>query len=186
LFFLYQFFHLGNGYIGLSHSAISPIQLITDIRPSFISSGFSPVLQISSNIWEYSSASVIHMNHGLIRRIQCFKISETHSAYVTHLLYAHRRRSSLIIQEIDIINPSEQTLDLEIQQKKQITTHDITELDKRDVTFESVQDKFLMITNQISARQHNSIIYVVITNKDISNRHVKPNRYFVFFLFRNE
>jgi len=118
------------------------------------------------------------MNHGLVRRIQCFKINEAHSAYVTHLLYAHRRRSSLIIQEIDIINPSEQTLDLDIQQKRQITTNDITQLDKKELTFPSVQDKFLMITNQISIRQHQSIIYVLITNKDISNSHVKPNRYF--------
>jgi trehalose/maltose hydrolase-like predicted phosphorylase len=117
------------------------------------------------------------MNQGLVRRIQCFKISEERSAYVTHLLYAHRRRSSLIIQEIDIINPSEQTFDLDFQQKKQISTNDIIELDKKEVQFDSTKDKFLMITNQISTRQHNSIIYVIITNKDIPNSHVKPKRY---------
>jgi len=118
------------------------------------------------------------MNQGLVRRIQCFKISETRSAYVTHLLYAHRRRSSLIIQEIDIINPSEQTFDLDFQQKKQISTNDIKQLDKQEIEFDSSKHTFLMITNQISIRQHNSIIYVIITNKEISNSHIKPNRYF--------
>lgn len=137
---------------------------------------------MSSNTWEYSSATIVQMNQGLARRIQCFKISEERSAYVTHLLYAHRLRSSLIIQEIDIINPSEQTLDLEIRQKKQISINDVTQLDKKDILFESSKENFLMITNQMSIRQHNSIIYVIITNKEISNSHVKPNRYFLFLL----
>ena len=82
---------------------------------------------MSSNIWEDSSATIVQMNKGLVRRVQCFKINEQRSAYVTHLLYAHRFRSSLIIQEIDIINPSEQTFDLDYQQKKQISTCPVTE-----------------------------------------------------------
>jgi hypothetical protein len=133
---------------------------------------------MTSNIWEDSSATVIQMNQGLIKRIQCFKISEERSTYVTHLLYAHRRRSSLIIQEIDIINPSEQTFDLDFQQKKQILTNDIKQIDKQDIEFDSIKEKFIIITNQISIRQHHSIIYVIITNKDIPSSHVKPNRYF--------
>jgi len=171
-------FFSGNGYLGLSLSAQSQIQLISDIRSPFIASGYSPVVHMSSNIWEDSSATVIQMNQGLIKRIQCFKISEERSTYVTHLLYAHRRRSSLIIQEIDIINPSEQTFDLDFQQKKQILTNDIKQIDKQDIEFDSIKEKFIMITNQISIRQHHSIIYVIITNKDIPSSHVKPNRYF--------
>jgi hypothetical protein len=130
---------------------------------------------MSSNIWEDSSATVIQMNQGLVRRLQCFKISEKRSTYVTHLLYAHRRRPSLIIQEIDIINPSEQTFDLDFQQKKQILTNDIKQIDKQDIEFNSIKEKFIIIINQISIRQHNSIIYIIITNKDITNSHVKPN-----------
>jgi hypothetical protein len=171
-------FILGNGYIGLSLSTQSQIQLISDTRTPFISSGYSPVIQISSNVWEDSSATIVQMNQGVVRRIQCFKISEQRSAYVTHLLYAHRYRSSLIIQEIDIINPSEQTFDLDFQQKKQISTNNIKQLDRQDIQFDSLKNKYLMITNQISIRQHKSIIYVIITNKEFSSRHIKPNRYY--------
>ncbi|CAF1211326.1 unnamed protein product [Adineta steineri] len=165
----------GNGYIGLSLSIQSHIQLIPDARNSFISSGYSPVIQTSSNIWEVSSANIIQMNHGVVRRIQCFKINAERSAYVTHLLYTHRRRSSLIIQEIDIVNPSEQTLDLDFQQEKSPVDNNIKQLDKQDIEFDSSKDKFMMITNQIPLRQHNSMIVVIITKKIVSKSHIKPD-----------
>ncbi len=132
---------------------------------------------MSSNIWEDSSATVVQMSQGLVRRLQCFQINEERSAYVTHLLYAHRRRSSVIIQEIDIINPSEQTFDLDFQQKNQMASNDLITLDKQEIQLDATKEKFLMITNQLSTRQHKSIIYVIITNKDLTSSHVKPNRY---------
>jgi len=117
------------------------------------------------------------MKQGLVRRIQCLKFSNERSAYVTHLLYAHRKRSSLVIQEIDVINPSEHTLNLDVQRKKQIYENDLKELDQQDVQFDSTKDIFQITTNQISIRQHNFIIFVILTNKIISNIHVKPGRY---------
>jgi hypothetical protein len=117
------------------------------------------------------------MKQGLVRRIQCFKFSKEHSAYVTHLLYAHRQRSSLIVQEIDIMNPSEHTLDLDLQQSRQISKTDFKQLDQQDVQFDSTKEIFLMTTNQISTRQNNFIIFVLITNKIISNSHIKPGGY---------
>ncbi|CAF1271618.1 unnamed protein product [Rotaria sp. Silwood1] len=164
----------GNGYLGLSLSSQSQIQLLTDIRSSFISTGYSPIVRISSDTWEDSSATILQMKEGLVRRIQCFKFSEERSAHVTHLLYIHRKRPSLIVQEIDIINPSEHSLDLDFKQKNQISNNDLKQLDQRDIQFDSTNDIYLMITNQLSIRQHNFIIYVIITNKIISNCHVKP------------
>ena len=117
------------------------------------------------------------MDQGLVRRIHCFHINEKYSASVTHLLYAHRLRSSLIIQEIDIVNPSEQTFDLQFQQNKQISSNDIIQLDQQELTISPSSDKFLMITNQISIRQHQFLIYVVLTNKNILDSQVKSNRY---------
>jgi hypothetical protein len=117
------------------------------------------------------------MKQGLVRRIQCLKFSNERSAYVTHLLYAHRKRPSLIIQEIDIINPSEHTLDLDLQRKKQIYENDLKELEQEDVQFDSTKDIYQMTTNQISIRQHNFIIFVTLTNKIITNSHIKPGRY---------
>ena len=164
----------GNGHLGVSLSIRSAIQLMPDIDTPFISTGYAPVVQIFSSVWAESSATMVHMNQGLVRRIQCFKNSDIHSASVTHTLYAHRRRPSLIIQEINILNPSEQTLDLKYETKKQISTDGITQLDQQDLTLESVQGAFLMTTNQISIRQHKSIIYVLITNKDLPDSHVQP------------
>ncbi|CAF1281560.1 unnamed protein product [Adineta steineri] len=164
----------GNGYLGLSLSSQSQIQFLTDIRSPFISSGYSPIVQISSDTWEASSATIVQMKQGLVRRIQCFKFSKERSAYVTHLLYAHRQRTSLIIQEIEIINPTEHTLDIDLQQKSQISKTDFKQLDQQDVQFDSTKDIYLMTTNQISTRQNNLIIFVIITNKIIINSHVNP------------
>ncbi|CAF2706269.1 unnamed protein product [Rotaria sp. Silwood2] len=163
----------GNGYLGVSLSSQSQIQLLTDIRSPFISSGYSPIVRISSDTWEYSSATIVQMKQGLVRRIQCFKFSEERSAHVTHLLYTHRKRPSLIVQEIDITNPSEHSLDLDLKQKNQISSNDLKQLDQQDVQFDSTKGIFLMSTNQLSIRQHNFIIYVIITNKIISNCHIK-------------
>lgn len=165
---------LGNGYLGLSHSAQSQIQLLPDIRSSFIASGYSPVIRISSDTWEDSSASVVQMKQGVLRRLQCFKFSESRSASVNHLLYAHRKRSSLIVQEIDFVNPSENTLDLNLEQKQLSFRPDLKTLDERDVQFESSDEKFAMTIHQISPRQHHLILVVTISTKILPNIHIKP------------
>jgi hypothetical protein len=168
---------IGNGYIGVSLSPQSQIQLLTDIRSPFISSGYSPIVQISSDTWEGSSATIVQIKQGLVRRIQCYKFSKERSAFVTHLLYAHRKRPSLIIQEIEIMNPSEHTLDLDIQQKNSIIKNDLKQIDQQNVEFDLTKGSFLMTTYQLPIRQHYFIIFVIITNKIISNSHVKPGRY---------
>jgi flagella basal body P-ring formation protein FlgA len=117
------------------------------------------------------------MKQGLIRRIQCFKFNEARSAYVTHLLYAHRQRPSLIIQEINIINPTEQTFDFDFQQKKRTTKSDTKLIEKQNIQFESSKEKFLMTTNQVSIQEHYSIIFVIITNQLIASSQVKPGGY---------
>ncbi|CAF0976808.1 unnamed protein product [Rotaria sordida] len=166
---------IGNGYIGLSLSTRSRIQLISDPSTPFISSGYSPIIQISSKIWQDSSSTIIQMNQGLVKRLQCFKISEERSAYVTHMLYVHRYRPSLIIQEIDIINPSDQTLDLDFQHKTQISGNDIKQLDTQEFQIDSFKDTYFITTYQITTRQHNSTIFVIINNKIISSAHIKPD-----------
>lgn len=117
------------------------------------------------------------MKQGLVRRIQCFKFSQERSAHITHTLYAHRQRPSLIVQDIEIINPSEHTLDLELKQNHQILKTDVKQLNEQDVQFDSSKDIYLMTTNQISTRQNHVVICVILTNKVISNVHVKPGRY---------
>jgi hypothetical protein len=164
----------GNGYLGLSLSSQSQIQFLTDIRSSFIFSGYSPVIQITSDTWEVSSATVLQMKQGLVKRIQCIKFISGRSAFVTHVLYAHRKRSSLIIQEIEIINPSEYALDLNVKRNKQINENDVKQIDQEDIQFDSTKDIYYMTTNQISTRQHNIILFVLITNKILSNIHIKP------------
>jgi trehalose/maltose hydrolase-like predicted phosphorylase len=135
------------------------------------------VIRISSDTWEASSATVLQMSQGLVRRIQCFKFISGRSAFATHVLYAHRKRSSLIIQDIEIINPSEYALDLDVQINKRINENEFKQLDQDDIQFESTKEIYQMTTNQISARQHNVILFVIITNKILSNIHMKPSRY---------
>ncbi len=135
------------------------------------------MIEISSDTWEGSSATIVQMKQGLVRRIQCFKFSSERSAYLTHLLYAHRKRPSLIIQELDIINPSEHTLDLDLQRKNQINENELKQIADEDIQFDSTKDLFQMTTNQIATRQHTFIIFVILTNKILSTSHVKPGRY---------
>ncbi|CAF0868101.1 unnamed protein product [Adineta ricciae] len=161
----------GNGYVGISHSGQSHLQLISDTNAPFISTGYSPIVQIHSATWEVSSATVLHMNHGLVRRLQCFKTSTTRSAYVTHLLYAHRHRPSLIVQEIDIVNPSEQTLDLSFALPKSVLSSNLEQLEQS----ESSDSKSFITTYKITLRDHTSILFVSITSKTPSKIHVKPN-----------
>ncbi|CAF3440943.1 unnamed protein product [Rotaria socialis] len=166
---------VGNGYIGLSLSTQSQIHLIPDPSVPFISSGYSPVIRTSSKIWEDSNANIIQMRHGLVKRIQCFRINNDRSAYVTHMLYAHRHRSSLIVQEINITNPSDETLDFDLLQKTQSSRQDVKQLDRKEIEFDSSKDKFLMTTYQLFTQERKSIIVVIITNKITSNIHIKPN-----------
>lgn len=173
---LIRFFSLGNGYLGLSLSSQSYIQFLPDIRSPFISSGYSPVIQISSDTWQTSSATVVQIKQGLVRRIQCFQINSDRPAYLTHILYAHRKRPSLIIQEIEIVNPSGYSLDLNFQQKKQSSDHDYKQIDEEDVQFDASKEIYQMTTNQISARQHHYILFVIIKPKILSNSRVKARR----------
>ena len=169
-------FSLGNGYLGLSLSSQSHIQFLPDIRSPFISSGYSPVIQISSDTWQVSSASVVQIKQGLVRRIQCFQFNPERPASVTHTLYAHRKRPSLIIQEIDILNPSENALDLNFQRKKQSLEHDYKQLEEEDVQFDTSKEIYQMTTSQISTRPHHVILFVTIQNKLLSDSHVKAGR----------
>ena len=169
-------FVLGNGYVGVSLTSQSQIQLISDIRVPFLSSGYSSIVRISSDTWEDSRATILNMKQGVARRIQCFKFSQERSAYVTHLLYAHRRRPSLIIQEIDIINPSEHNLDLNVHQTKLSLKHDFKLIDEEEVQFDSSTATFEIKTIQISARQHHTILCTIISTKISSNKRVKPGR----------
>lgn len=147
-----------------------------DIRSPFLSSGYSPVIQISSDTTEGSSATVVQLKQGLVRRIQCFQINSDRSAYLSHILYAHRKRPSLIVQEIEIVNPSEQSLDLDFQRKKQSIEHDYKQLDEEDVQFDVSKETYQMTTNQISTRPHHYILFVIIQTKILSNSHVKARR----------
>ena len=167
---------LGNGYLGLSLSSQSQIQLLVDIRSPFLASGYSPIVRITSDTWEDSSASLVQMKRGLVRRIQCFKLSNERSAHLTHLMYAHRTRASLIVQELEMINPSEHTLDLNFEATKPTPKHDMKVLNEQDIQFDTSRETFSMTSNQISPRQHHSILFVIITSKLPSSNHVKPGR----------
>lgn len=103
-------------------------------------------------------------------------MNDARSAYATHLLYAHRRRPSLIIQEIDIVNPSEQTLDLDLRISKQNVGNGIKRLDKQELQLDASKEKFIVTASRIALRQHNSIICVIITSQIPSNSHIKPDR----------
>lgn len=131
---------------------------------------------MSSDTPESSSATTVHMKNGVTRRIQCFKFSESRSAFVTHLLYAHRKRGSLIVQEIDIVNPSETTFDLNIEGKAQIIKHDLKTLSQEVVQFDTTDDQFQLKIDQIFPRQHHSILIVTITKKIQSKIRVAAER----------
>ncbi|CAF0867941.1 unnamed protein product [Didymodactylos carnosus] len=170
----------GNGYIGLSLSLQSRLQLMYD--RTFVSTAYSPLVQITSDTWHESSANVLQMRTGLVRRISCFKHDGTKSAYVKHLLYAHRTKPSLLIQEVEISNPSDYTLDLDFKQIDETKSSTTTkQLDQQDISFtsdvSSSNDLFTLTTSQISVRPHNNNFVIMVTLSQklrTTQAHIKP------------
>lgn len=170
------FYHQGNGYLGISLNSQSQIQIISDTRSNFITTGFSPIVHIASDTWEDANGVVIQMNQGAVRRVQCFKLSQERSAFASHLLYVHRIRPSIIVQEIELINPSEHMLDLEFRTTKDHTRNDLKLIEEKDFPLDFSKDTYLLKILQISMRQHNSIICVILSPKIPENTRIKPDR----------
>lgn len=75
----------------------------------------------------------------------------------------------MIVQEIHMINPSDTSIEFDIEQRKSSTI-------SQEISFDIVKDKFQMITNEISIEKQQLIVYVVITNKQLSSKQIKANR----------
>lgn len=159
---------VGNGYLALSLSTHADIQLIPDTNSSFLSSGYSPLIDISSKRSDDTRATVLHMKEGYLRRFQCVPMLDRRFAHVSHRLYVHRRRPSLIVQDIEIVNPSDESLVLNLRTKH---------AKQQEMKLDSHKETFLLTTDRISLRQHRSIVFVVLTSQLLLESPVKPQRY---------
>jgi hypothetical protein len=130
-----------------------------------------------STIEKASRATILHMKQGFVERIECFQVDEDYSAHVTHRVYIHRRRPSLIIQYIDIFNPTERTLEFHLEVKRSSMSNHLKQLDEQNIQIGSLKEFYRMITNQLPMKQHMSLIFVIITSKSPTNSFVKSGRY---------
>ena len=159
---------LGNGHLALSFTSQADIQLIPDTNSSFLSSGYSPLLEISSKRSDESRATVLHMKEGFLRRFHCIPMNDRRLAHVSHRLYVHRRRPSLIVQDIELVNPSDESLELSFRTKR---------ANQQEIKLDSQKETFLLTADRISLRDHRSIVFVVLTSQLRLDSPLKPQRY---------
>lgn len=105
---------LGNGYVGVDSNG--------ELRVSSNSSrvldtvtGFYPFVTVTSDSVPVESV-ITDFKNGILKKIQCYLVMDE-CVCVLSTLYAHRTRKNVLMQEIQITNPTRGSLDLKIERK---------------------------------------------------------------------
>lgn len=106
---------IGNGYLGIVVDKGQSLLYIRVSRSLSVPIHFYPVVEVTDDRHPEDAAIVLDIVNGLIRRIQCFELGDD-CIEVDVLSYAHRRRPSVLIQEIKIRNPTGEDVILDLRQ----------------------------------------------------------------------
>ncbi|XP_013410708.1 uncharacterized protein KIAA2013 homolog [Lingula anatina] len=97
--------YIGNGKFGLSVNSENGIYLLLN-RSHTLPVQFFPIVDVNIEGHEKKEAYVIDLKSGLVQRIQCFRKAPSACVSIVTQVYAHRRRPSILVQELRIQNPS--------------------------------------------------------------------------------
>lgn len=150
--------------------------MINETDGTFVNIEYSPTVQIHSSRWKEASATILNMRKAFIQRIKCFKINERYSAHVTQRLYAHRQQPSLIVQDISIVNPSDQTIEFEMQKRKLRVRGNARQLTEEEISIGQQKEIFSIVTYRLALKQHQSVLFVVVEKKNLLNDPIPPTR----------
>lgn len=166
-----SFVFLGNGHIALALSSDAELHLINDEKKtSFVPTNFSPLVRISLADSKEFSATIHHFRRAFVEQIQCFEFDEKIST--SNRIFVHRTRPSLLIQQINLINPTDKTIEFDLRRSSGKSSNEKT------LKIDENKENFLVQNFQIG-----SIRLVVIQNEISSKISVKPNERFEKTLF---
>lgn len=104
----------GNGYLGISINSNLGVYVYHQKAVS-LPIKYNPVTQISSDILNFKEINVIEFLPGLVNRIKCFQINSD-CITITHTVFAHRIRPSVLIEEISLNNPTKESVTFDLIQ----------------------------------------------------------------------
>ncbi|CAA9998043.1 unnamed protein product [Nesidiocoris tenuis] len=101
---------VGNGLFALTMTQ-SPSLYVKKSRTLSLSVGWSPLVRLVPQYGSDSSeAMVTHFVTGIVHLYNCYSNGLLTSNYI----YAHRSRSNILVQEIRIVNPTDETIPLRL------------------------------------------------------------------------
>lgn len=105
---------IGNGLFGIVTEESSPLY-IKSLRTLNIPVFWHPIVTVKYDKLPHKSATAIHFSHGVVYKYECYK----NGLCVTYQHYAHRTLPNILVQEIEVSNPTSETIKLELFQLKQ-------------------------------------------------------------------
>ncbi|KAF6216555.1 hypothetical protein GE061_000898 [Apolygus lucorum] len=100
---------VGNGLFALT-LAQSPSIYLRKSRTLSLSVGWSPIVDVANFGDDMDEAVVTHFVTGIVHKYTCYSSGLLTSTYI----YAHRSRPNLLVQEMRIVNPSDQDIPLKL------------------------------------------------------------------------
>ena len=107
--------YTGNGVFGLPIHAESPL-FIRNGRILSLPVYYHPVVTVLSALesGKPHEATVVHYLSGIVHKYQCY----SSGLYVSYQYYAHRTLPAILVQEIKIMNPTNENFNMGLQQTK--------------------------------------------------------------------
>ncbi|CAB3382785.1 Hypothetical predicted protein [Cloeon dipterum] len=102
----------GNGHFGLETGTDSNIH-IKNGRTLSLPIKCQPVVETRLSSEEWTEASVIQFVTGTVHKLQCSSVG----VHATHQFYAHRSSSSVLVQAVQLTNPSDSPVTVALHQK---------------------------------------------------------------------
>ncbi|XP_063851552.1 uncharacterized protein KIAA2013 homolog isoform X2 [Scylla paramamosain] len=107
--------YVGNGVLGVTLDHDSPIYIRSG-RTLSLPVHFRPIALVSLDGQESHEALVTEYRSGIVHRLQSWKQPGGAALDVMYQTYAHRSLPSLLLQDIKVVNPSDQDTLVEVEQ----------------------------------------------------------------------
>lgn len=113
--------YVGNGNVAVLVNSNNGLYIRLN-RALSLQSKYYPLVSVNLDEYKTSDATALNIHHGLAEKIQCFEVDKgwrSHCLTVETKVYASRTRPSVLVQDIKIINPSKNSIVVNIDQVEQ-------------------------------------------------------------------
>lgn len=155
--------YTGNGVFGLPIHAESPL-FIRNGRILSLPVYYHPVVTVLPALesGKPHEATVVHYLSGIVHKYQCY----SSGLYVSYQYYAHRTLPAVLVQEIKIVNPTNENFNMGLQQTK---VTDWPTAVSHIVTFDRDTEgtEYHIYTGLISIPSSSSLVAVSVVSKNV-------------------